>query len=262
MDALQTLDNNVDENIDNFEQHLNDIYDMELDDDTAFASSTEFLVESSNLFFFYPIYQPSVPSEQAINLSSASKRTADPHVAPPGSSKQARDIYFRSNLAPVSTITPYSSEDPITSIIVATYRSKVVIEDLQGNITVEQDSDGTDYYTTFPLYDGVDELIDAITDANDHLYTVPDIYTVYGDTQENTNFLNDLSVPHIMEPEHWDGYFTLNNPTLCILVQSVLHTCSKYNINADDIQDAMNYILLCIIKPSLVDYKSKSPYFG
>ena len=76
------------------------------------------------------------------------------------------------------------------------------------------------------------------------------------------DYLNDLSVPHITGSKYWDGYFTLNDPTLHILAQSVLNECSKYNINVGEIQKAMYPICPHINKQSLINYESKLPYFG
>ena len=54
---------------------------MELDDDTDFASATEFLVESSDMFSFDPINYSVSPSLQAPEPPAASNNNHAPDAA-------------------------------------------------------------------------------------------------------------------------------------------------------------------------------------
>ena len=71
---------------------------------------------------------------------------------------------------------------------------------------------------------------------------MPSHFPVFVDTTDNTNYLNNLSVPHVTELEYWDDFFTLDDPNLRILAHSVLFHSSEFCINANDIQDAMHPI--------------------
>lgn len=114
------------------------------------------------------------------------------------------------------------------------------------------------------MYDNIDASLDVIAKANEYWSTVPDHCLVYVDTNtsNNTDYLNNLSVPCFTEPKYWDGYFTLDNPTLCILTHLVLHRCSKFCINTSDIQEATQPVHPRIIKTFDIYYKSKRPFFG
>ena len=59
---------------------------------------------------------------------------------------------------------------------------------------------------------------------------------IHDDTISDSNHLNNFTVPHHTEPEYWDGYFNLNDPTLWIISCSVLDDAAHYNINTNDIQ--------------------------
>ena len=98
------------------------------------------------------------------------------------------------------------------------------------------------------MYDNIDSSLDVISKVNKHWFTVPDHCPLYVDTNNDTDYLNDLSVPCVREPKYWDGYFTLDNPTLRILTHLVLHWCSKFCINTRNIQEAMQPVHLHITK--------------
>lgn len=42
-----------------------------------------------------------------------------------------------------------------------------------------------------------------------------------------------------IEAEYWDGFLTLDELTLCVLAHSITVDAAVYNIDSDDILDAM-----------------------
>ena len=90
---------------------------------------------------------------------------------------------------------------------------------------MEKKIDSMQYYKALFLYNRINYSLDTIADAGEFWSTISSHCPVYVDTTKDTNYLNDLFVPHVMEPEYWDRDFTLNDPTLCTLAQSVLHEC-------------------------------------
>ena len=92
----------------------------------------------------------------------------------------------------------------VTLIVTDTYAPNVVLVDLNGNLAVEGNVDGTHYYQIIPLYDNIDESLDEISNANEHWSTVSDNCLVYIDKNEDTNYLNDLSFPRVTEAKYWD----------------------------------------------------------
>ena len=156
---------------------------MELDDNPDFSSAAEFLDVSLEFLFFDPIDTITLPS-----------------VPMPATSATA-------TAAPIST-------NPINRIFTDSYTPKVVVEDLKGNLAVKDNVEGTRYYCTVPLYDIVAKSLDKIAATDEHWSTVPGNSSVYAHTNDDTKYLNDLSVPCVTESEYWNGFFTLENPGL------------------------------------------------
>ena len=129
------------------------------------------------------------------------------------------------------------------------------------------DVDATD--SIDPFNDHLQEVLNMDSDdptdfdnANYHSRTVPSHSPVYVDTSDDTNYLNNLSVPHVTELQYWDDFFTLDDPDLRILAHSVLCHASEFCINANNIQDTMHPIWPRITRQSDIDYESKRPFFG
>ena len=161
-----------------------------------------------------------------------------------------------------------SSVDPIIPIINGTYRPSIVIEDREGYLAMERNLDGELYYDTFPMFEDIDTSLDIIHDTVEFWNTVEGAPSLHGcsatriDTIDDTSYLNDLSAPRPTESDYWDGYFTLDDPTLRILSHAVVSDAAKYDINKSDITNAMHPLKPRITRPSKIDYESKRQYFG
>ena len=123
-------------------------------------------------------------------------------------------LYIPKPPASANTAAAPVSTNPITRIFRDSYTPKIVLEDLNRNLAIKENIDGTRYQCTVPLYDNVDKSLDKITAANEHWSTVPGHSPVYVHTSDDTYYLNDLSVPCVMEYEYWNDFFTLDNPGL------------------------------------------------
>ena len=83
------------------------------------------------------------------------------------------------------------------------------------------------YYEYFSMFDESDQSLDIIASVNQFWLTVEGPLSAHGflsatvDTIDDTSYINDLTVHCPIEDEYWDGFFTLDDPTLCILAHSI-----------------------------------------
>lgn len=160
-----------------------------------------------------------------------------------------------------------TNTDPFDNILHNRFRPSIVINDLHDTLTIKEDFDDAIFYECNPIYDNTDSLLDIIANANQFWSTIEgtpsvhDISVLYVDTVDNSNHLNDLTVLCPTKPEYWDGYFSLDDPMLCILSCSVLDDAFCYNITASDIQREMVPVKPHVTQPSLIDFEAQRPFF-
>ena len=223
-------------------------------------------------------YIPSSPHENDQNLGFSnypSDLCSDPHSSPaPGSSSilgsddaSPSDAHLNKHSQPI----PVSTPDPFTGIVDGTFRPSVLIEDDDGYLAMERSLDGKLYYDAFPMDEDIDKSLDVMYEADEFWNTVQGAPLLHGclavaiNTADDSSYLDNLLIPWPTEPEYWDGFFTLDDPTLRILSQAVISDAAQYDINESDITKAMHPLQPRItkpFKPSLIDYESKQPYFG
>ena len=111
-------------------------------------------------------------------------------------------------------------------------------------------------------------MLDIIANADQFWSTIEGAPSVHGisiihvNTVDDSDYLNDLTVPRPTEPKYWDGYFKLDDPTLHILYRSVLDDAARYNITASDIQQAMTPVKPRVTRPLLINFEAQRLYFG
>ena len=109
------------------------------------------------------------------------------------------------------------NSDPFDDILHDRFRPTVVIDDLHGTLAIEENYEDSDaiFYKCVPMYEDIDSLLDIIANADPFWSTIEGapsargLSTVHVDTIDDTDHLNDLSIPRPTEPEYWDGYLTL-----------------------------------------------------
>ena len=82
------------------------------------------------------------------------------------------------------------------------------------------------YYECFSMFDKPDQSLHIISAADQCWSTVEGplsahrLPSVAVDNIDDTSYLNDLTIHCPTEDVYWDGFLTLNDPTLCILAHS------------------------------------------
>ena len=84
---------------------------------------------------------------------------------------------------------------------------------------------------------------------------------IFYDCLDPSEFLDDISINgSTIEP--YNDWHTMDDMTTRLVHQGILDNCKMYDINAGDLETALDPILPRISKPSLIDYEAKRPWFA